>query len=817
MLEKIQNQNHRKTIFGLLVSLSTILFLLVFLKPIGLTKQIELLLLNMRTSVRYATAGTQKISSGVSISASQQGKSGQIQIIKMDNQSFLKYGQMPWKRSVYAQPLNKFASGQYTATIIVSMNTTNFDHIRIYRSLKPITSLDDFKSAKLTAVYRPQGGQLYDRMLIPEKGTWFFSITTVTSDGVELVSLSNSKTAPIIVEIPAAQQADHKKDLIEWNKTQTIKPAAVKKNSLKRAPKNLIGSFQCYLNYPKAFFFDVFFLDKKNKQQDQVLINGIARNSRVFVDYMLRHKEQTQYPDHQERLKAVSRFAITNIHGKYNTNTLLGTKAVDLPIPEIIRHVKGAGFANPKVDIDDNIRSWRMVVTFPGKQFHKKFFPSAPLMLAMQYYRVPPNKVSIHFGKYIILHDAQIPRFNKQQQITAYTTEDVKIPIDHEGVMEINYVGPAGAFVMDPQMSSFKYFDQYQPSTLNNNIYLIGLYEQAVQTKDRLTDYWLTPQGQMFGIEIIANTLNTIVTRNFLVRLQNGYNNLIVIFLCVFLGLLLPRLSIFKGGILVVLTLAAAVFLSFFAFEYNIIVNMILPILGIFFTYLTTSIYKTFSEESEKKMIRTQFGKFVNKDVVDQLLKDPANLRLGGERRDLTVLFSDIRSFTTISEGMEAEELVNFLNQYLAAMTNIVLTENGTLDKYVGDEIMAFWGAPLPNEEHAFLACKTAVKMIETLNVLNASWPENRQLRIGIGVNTGQMLVGQVGSESRMDYTVMGDHVNLGARLEGVNKVYGTEIIISEYTYNCVKEKITARELDWIRVKGKHKPVKIFELLDIKD
>jgi adenylate cyclase len=203
---------------------------------------------------------------------------------------------------------------------------------------------------------------------------------------------------------------------------------------------------------------------------------------------------------------------------------------------------------------------------------------------------------------------------------------------------------------------------------------------------------------------------------------------------------------------------------------------------------------------------------------VDELLKNPKMVRLGGEKNILSVLFSDIRGFTSISEKMTAELLVEHLNEYLQAMTDIVIESDGTLDKYVGDEIMAFWGAPIPQEDHALRTCRAAVKMIDVLNELNVNWTAlgKPKLDIGIGINTGEMVVGNMGSASRMNYTLMGDNVNLGARLEGTNKVYGTKIIISEFTYEHVKDHVIARELDLIRVKGKALPVKIYELIDMK-
>jgi adenylate cyclase len=164
---------------------------------------------------------------------------------------------------------------------------------------------------------------------------------------------------------------------------------------------------------------------------------------------------------------------------------------------------------------------------------------------------------------------------------------------------------------------------------------------------------------------------------------------------------------------------------------------------------------------------------------------------------------------------MAPQELVNHLNLYLTAMTDLIMEYKGTLDKYVGDEIMCFWGAPIPQEDHALLACKCALKQMEVLTKMNAEWPKERNLNIGIGLNTGIMTIGNMGSAGRMNYTLMGDNVNLGARLEGTNKQYMTNVIISESTYAQVKDRVIARELDIIRVKGKNKPTPIFELIDV--
>jgi adenylate cyclase len=230
------------------------------------------------------------------------------------------------------------------------------------------------------------------------------------------------------------------------------------------------------------------------------------------------------------------------------------------------------------------------------------------------------------------------------------------------------------------------------------------------------------------------------------------------------------------------------------------------------FTFLSIVVYRAMTEERDKKFIRETFGKYVSPKVVDQLVEDPPEL--GGVDKELTVMFSDIRGFTSLSERMTPQELINHLNVYLTAMTDIILAYGGTLDKYIGDAIMAFWGAPLRQDDHAERACKCALRQMERLAELNATWPEPLRINIGIGLNSGIMTVGNMGSPTRMNYTLAGDNVNLGSRLEGTNKEYGTNIIVSEATYGPVHDKFLFRELDNIRVKGKNKPVGIYELID---
>jgi len=233
-------------------------------------------------------------------------------------------------------------------------------------------------------------------------------------------------------------------------------------------------------------------------------------------------------------------------------------------------------------------------------------------------------------------------------------------------------------------------------------------------------------------------------------------------------------------------------------------------------SYASITSFRVIHEEREKRKIRKTFSQYLSPGVIALIEKDPQKyIRPGGEVQDLTVMFSDIRDFTSLSEGLTPDDLVNLLNQYLSAMTDILFRNLGTLDKYIGDAIMAFWGSPFPQKDHAHSACLCALEMIAALEDLNRKWAKEgrRPISIGIGLNTGPVNVGNMGSDKRLAWTVMGDNVNLASRLEGMTKQYRSRVIISEGTYAQVAHQFVAREVDRIRVKGKKQPVVIYELL----
>jgi adenylate cyclase len=237
--------------------------------------------------------------------------------------------------------------------------------------------------------------------------------------------------------------------------------------------------------------------------------------------------------------------------------------------------------------------------------------------------------------------------------------------------------------------------------------------------------------------------------------------------------------------------------------------------LSFVFGFTSIATYKFFTEEKAKRKIRQAFSKYVSPLVVNELLKSDSNLALGGKKQRLAVFFSDLRGFTTFSESLDPQELSQFLNLYFNKMTDEIFKAKGTLDKFIGDAVMAFFGAPLPNENNSELACLCALNSIQRLEELNKELKAKKfpELRMGIGINTGEVSVGNMGSSVVQNYTVMGDAVNLASRLESLTAFYECKIIIGESTYHDVRNKFICRELDFVRVKGRSEVSSIYELI----
>jgi adenylate cyclase len=572
-------------------------------------------------------------------------------------------------------------------------------------------------------------------------------------------------------------------------------------------------------NRPKGVLIDVLFTeDSQNKSEDNILAEALGTyRSNTVVDFFA--DSSSQIPrvsdEMKRRIEKMQEQGIA-VDDEYK-------QFVNFIIPPITEIVDSGVIIGPATAMtglsaklaangaDKTTRRFAMVV-----KIDDRYYPSTALWLAMLHYNVDIDDVAVEMGSHIVLKNASIPA----TESTPARMQDIVIPIDEQGTLQINFYGRQGSF----QVRSFSDVVEGRVGSryFKDKMILVGVYAEGLQ------DIHQVPYGNMFGIEMIANTVTQLMNRDFIVFSSDTVSILLIVFFGLLISYIVGRKSMLYSYISIVALSIIYFFVVIFIFDqYRYVLNLSAPLITGVLTLFTMIVYRILTEEKEKKAIQGMFSNYVSKSVVEELLKHPEKLELGGEDKEITVLFSDIRGFTTLSENLTPQELVSHLNQYLSAMTDIIfkyegtldMTDiifkyEGTLDKYVGDEIMAFWNAPIEQNNHAELACKSALEMMDVLHDLNKTWPENKKLNIGIGLNTGVMTVGNMGSQSRMDYTLMGDNVNLGARLEGTNKIYGTNIIISEFTYENIKDIFFCRELDNIRVKGKLKPVKIYEIMD---
>jgi adenylate cyclase len=379
--------------------------------------------------------------------------------------------------------------------------------------------------------------------------------------------------------------------------------------------------------------------------------------------------------------------------------------------------------------------------------------------------------------------------------------------------MMVNFHGPARTYPYVSFADAVQH--KFAPGTFRNKLVLVGASATG------LGDLRATPYGSLDfpGVEIHANLIDNILNQSFLthgakqVLTDLGWIFLFGIPLGIWLAVVQPRWMVF-GFVL----LAPFVAIIYWAFLHGWWLNFVIPAL---FTLVPNvslvALYRVLIEEQEKRKVRGAFQQYVSPEVIRRLLVDPE--RVKPRKIPVTVLFSDIRGFTSISEKLDAQELADLLNGYLTEMTRIIFRNQGTLDKYIGDAVMAIWGAPFDEPGHAKRCCEAALNMLARLEDLQKQWRARGQpvLEIGIGINTGIASVGNMGSALRYGYTAMGDSVNLASRLEGLNKEYGTRIIISESTRAALENgSALVRELDLIRVKGKMEPVTIYELMGLE-
>lgn len=342
------------------------------------------------------------------------------------------------------------------------------------------------------------------------------------------------------------------------------------------------------------------------------------------------------------------------------------------------------------------------------------------------------------------------------------------------------------------------------------------------QTGTSTTDIGVNPfEEEYMNVGIHASTLNTILSGTFLDDRPWWYSSIIALLLSLLVMIVIKRLKpIYSVTAGFIFTLAVLVAVAGFFLITGVYINILLPVLSVFVTVIFLFIVNFFTLEKEKSFIKNAFSHYLSPDVINDLVSNPDKLNLGGEKKRLTAIFTDVQGFSTISEKLDPTDLVKLLNEYLTEMSNTILELRGTIDKYEGDAIIAFFGAPVEYDEHSANACLSAVRMRRVEKKLNEYILREQMspvpLFTRIGINTGDMVVGNMGTPKKMDYTIMGNAVNLAARLEGVNKQYGTGILISEETCNSAGADFTVRQLDRVRVVGINTPVRLYELIEEK-
>jgi adenylate cyclase len=537
----------------------------------------------------------------------------------------------------------------------------------------------------------------------------------------------------------------------------------------------------CLRGEAKALVFDLIFSEGSvfGVEDDQDFADSMANAGNVYLPFFLSRHEAEISEDTLASLKPFS-LDSTQIPPEY----LHPMKSASLPLDVLLRSAHGAGNSRFLPDSDSIYRRIPLAFGLEGLAL-----PALPLALA---------------------DDADGGR------------DLADIPSDGSGMMVIRYYGPTGTYQSYSLVAIINSFAQMEegrepqisPESFKDKIILVGASAPG------LLDLRPTPFSAVCpGAEIQATVIDNLLKGDFIRFPSPVFVILWLAFLTLFVGMVTSLMTkAWKIIVVSVLFFALPAILSVISFLNGFWLDFVGPEFAVLLSFVTANILNYGFEGRERRFIKNVFRHYLSPEVIERIIEDPSLLRLGGERREITSFFSDLAGFTSISEALSPEVLVHLLNAYLSEMTEIILDSGGTLDKYEGDAIIAFWNAPLDHDDHATRACLAALRCQQRLDELRPDCQDQygHSLHMRIGVNSGPAVVGNMGSHRRFDYTAMGDTINLAARLEGAGKQYRVSILISENTYDLAKESVVAREVDIIRVVGKDKPVRVYELIGEK-
>jgi adenylate cyclase len=543
---------------------------------------------------------------------------------------------------------------------------------------------------------------------------------------------------------------------------------------------------------PRVVAFDFFFKNERDAASAAIFRDALAKSGTPVIIYRMNKPVWSN----QKNMFMQEKTSVTT------------------PLPlALFRELKNVTTAASTVRMDDDSVIRRIMPILFDEQ-NGQYFENFPFAIARIFLQgtVPPSPPNITPDNYPLA-------------IEGGKTET--IPLE-DGQMLINFAS-VPAVDSYKRISFLDVFDENYAGYVSpeeifkDKIVLIGPSASSFQDK------YATIYGKnklMNGVEIHANAIQTILEQKFL-RNFSPLEKYGLIALIVLLSVFVFMYTRIRWSLLYLVGVSAGYsILAPFAFSKGLIFDLIHPYLALALSFVAVYVYRYLTEFRQKTELKNAFSKYVNPGLVEQLSANPESLKLGGEKREITVLFTDIVHFTSTSEKLSPESTVALLNEYLDAMTRVIMDNGGTVDKFEGDAIMAFFGAPVAQPDHAFKACVTALQMRERIRELNKKWETDLPLPGGekkpaidfrCGISTGAAIVGNIGSKARFDYTAIGDIVNLGSRLEGANKDFETSIMASEACYMPVKERVVGRLIDVIRVVGKNEPIHVYEILAVKE
>ncbi|MFW2584749.1 CHASE2 domain-containing protein [Aliarcobacter butzleri] len=460
-----------------------------------------------------------------------------------------------------------------------------------------------------------------------------------------------------------------------------------------------------------------------------------------------------------------------------------------LNIPQIQDKAYSSGFFNNIPDDTGIIRSVPLIISYDDT-----IYPS----LALEVIRVINDT-----QKVVVQYD--------ENGISNIVLDDISIPTDRYGRMLINFRGPERSFKYISAIDIYN--NSFDKSEIDGKIVLIGTSAAG------LFDLRATPFDSIFpGVEVHANIIDNILMQDFIYKASwlDGANILIIFVLSIIVVMLTTYTTFWANPIIFISFSISYLFLVYnLLFDYGIVLNILFPIATVLIASIMTTLFDYFYNIKKEEAIKAKFASKVSKNVMDDILKNIDKNEFSAKSKEVTIFFSDIRGFTNISEKLDAKELISFLNRYMQPMSEIIIKYQGTIDKFIGDAIMAYWNAPIDIKNHCDLALKASLEQLEVLEKLNIELQKENlpKIDIGIGLNTGTVIVGEMGSSLRSDYTVIGDTINLGSRVESLCKYYDSKLNISNFTKDKLQEKYIFRFLDLVKVKGKNEPVEIWQVL----